>query len=321
MPSQKQRNNRGKVTATILAVFLSCLIWLTFNLSQTYTETAGAQIYATSNLEGRASTSVNSVQIIARVRASGFFFLREAGKQDVIKTVKFNPEDLVNVNRGDYFEISESALRRYTSIFGKDVYIESVQSGNAEFKFLPESHKKVPVRAVQSINFKPQYCAMGGIKFAKDSVTVYGEPSKLEMIDFVTTSQISRNDVGGSIHGTAYLEAPAGTRLSFNSVSYSLDVIRFVEFKRTVQIGIRNVPRGTSLSFYPKTVQATFRCAFPAPNSDVDKIEFYIDYLDFQKSISGRCAIRTTEIPDELISLRLEPEVCECLVTSSVDQL
>lgn len=320
MPSPKQRNNKGKTTALILAVFLSSLIWLTYNLSQQYTETAGAQIYAISNLPGRAATSTNSVQIIARVRASGFFFLREMNKKDAIKTVKFNPEDLINVNKGDYFEISESALRRYSSIFGKEVSIESIQSGNAEFKFLPESHKKVPVRAVQSISYKPQYCGMGGIKFAKDSVTIYGEPSKLEMIDFILTKPISRNDVGGSIHGTAYLEAPAGIRLSFGSVGYSLDVIRYVEFKRSVQIGIKNVPKGISLSFYPKTAQATFRCAFPAPNADVDKIEFFVDYLDFQRSISGRCTIRTTEIPDELISLRLDPEVCECIVTSKSDE-
>lgn len=319
MQRQKRNRERGKLAALIVAVVLSSIIWLAFNLSQQYTEVVGVQVCASSDLEGRAKKSSSTSQVLARVKARGFYFLADRfARKDEVKTIEIRSADLTNLEGTDIYEISESQLRRYfNEMFGNDASLESFQSGPAQFKFLTENHKKVPIKAVQMITFKPQYCDVGGIRFSSDSVTIYGSPSRLDGIDAILTGQITANDVKSSIHGTATLEAPSGVRLSMNKVGYSLDVVRYVETSRKVMLKVRNAPRGTRLSIYPSSADVTFRCTFPYNNKSVEKMEFYIDYNEFLKSLSGRCVIRTDKLPDDILSYTVDPEVCECLVTEN----
>lgn len=309
--------NKGKFTALLVAVVLSSIIWLAFNLSQQYVDVVSVQVCAKSDIEGRAVNSSSTAQIVARVRASGFYFVYDAlGGTDRIKNVEFSSSDLKNVPETDQYEISEAALRRYfNAIFGNDASLEAFQSKAVQFRFLPENHRKVPIKGVLMIDYRPQYCGVGGVRFDKDSVTVYGEPSRIESIDAVYTEQIVRNDVRSSLHGTVGLEAPGGVRLAFNETGYSLEVVRYVEISDNVEIKARNVPRDVSLSIYPSSAEATFRCAFPYDGKSIGKISFYVDYHDFQNSITGRCAIRSSELPDGVLNCRIDPQVCECLVT------
>lgn len=309
--------NKGKLTALLIAVVLSSIIWLAFNLSQQYVDVVSVQVCAKSDIEGRAVNSSSTAQVVARVRASGFFFISSAlAGTDRIKTVEFSSSDLRNIPETDQYEITETALRRYfNAIFSNNASLESFQSKTVQFRFLPENHKRVPIKGVLMINYRPQYCSVGSVKFEKDSVTIYGEPSRIESIDAVYTEQIVRNDVRSSLHGTVGLETPGGVRLAFNEIGYSLEVVRYVEISGNVDIKARYVPRDVALSIYPSSAEATFRCAFPYDGKSINKISFYVDYHDFQKSITGRCAIRSSELPDGVLSYRIEPQVCECLVT------
>jgi hypothetical protein len=152
------------------------------------------------------------------------------------------------------------------------------------------------------------------MKVVPDSVTVYGEDARLAVVDEVVTKSMSLSDLHKNKGGVVQLVAKPGLRMSENEVTWSLDVVRYVEVRSKVNIAVHNVPRGTSFSVYPSTAEAVFRCQFPAKGDPSERCEFYVDYNEFLASYTGRCVARCDKLPPYVIDWRLEPETFDCMV-------
>lgn len=296
----------------ILCVLLSFLIWLVYNLSQTYSKIVSVPVVAESNIEGRARRSSSEMTVSAMVNAPGFRLLSLSSKSSKPVLVEFAPEDLKHAE-GDYFTVSVKNLIKYVGpIFGDAVALESFLSGDLQFKFATENHKKVPVKPVQIISFRPQYMALEDMKTIPDSVVIYGDPARLEGIETVFTKPVTKKDLRAGIHGNVKLQVPAGVRLSHKEVVYSLEVNRYVEVSTTAKVVTRHAPAGKRLTILPSTVSVSFRCVFPMSINPVDRSEFYVDYREFEESLTGRCVVHCDGLPDGVISYTVDPEVCEC---------
>lgn len=298
----------------VLCLVLSFGIWLVHNLSQSYSDIVSVPITAESNIEGRAVRSSSEVTVSARIKTSGFHLLNlnSKARKSKVKVVFIDSEDF-GERDGDYFTVPVSNLLKYVEdIFGQGVSLESFVSGNLQFKFASENHKKVAVKAVQVVSFKPQYMALGEMSVSPDSVVVYGDPARLEGLESVLTRQITHKDLRAGVHGAVKLQAPSGVRLSQKEVAYSLEVTRYVEVRTTVRIGTRHVPSGSRLSVLPSTADVSFRCVFPMSINPVDRAEFYVDWNDFANSLTGRCVVHCDGLPDGVISYTVDPDVCEC---------
>jgi hypothetical protein len=253
---------------------------------------------------------------VARCRTTGYRLLRKnrQSRRGQQLRVYFSPDDLHH-DVDDMFYISSNELSGYFSeIFGDNVQLESFVSSRVQFRFPVENHKTVPVQAVSVVSFKQQYMSLGPIKLVPDSVIVYGEPLHLQNIDRVVTETISLQNLSSGAHGMARIEVPkGGIRLSASEVSYALDVTRYVELRREVKIGTRNVPAGRDLTVYPSVAEVVYRCAFPLASDPTDGITFYVDYDDFANSINGRCVPRDSGLPASVIDYSIEPKVLECI--------
>lgn len=297
-----------------LSLLLAFSIWMAHNLSLQYSSLISMPVIAESNIEGRAAVSSNTTSIVARCRTTGYNLLgknRSANRRQI--HVYFSPEDLHHED-GDVFSISANELGGYVKeIFGDDVQLESFVSSAVQFRFPVENHKKVPVQAISVISYKSQYTSTGPLVMSPDSVTVYGEPIRLESIDRVHTDIITLQNLSSGAHGVARLETPNGVRLSTEEVSYSLDVTRYVEVRAELSVAVRNVPPGRELNAYPSVAEVVLRCSFPLGYDPTEGMRLYIDYKDFQNSIGGRCVPHVEGISSAVIDYSIEPQVFECM--------
>ena len=299
-------------TSFLLCLFLSASIWLIYNLSQAHTDIVSQEVVAESNIEGRAGRSSDAVTMSARCTASGFRLLRIALRRGGT-VVWFSADDLAHSD-GDYYSISSSQLLRYTeSIFGPGVKVESFLFDRASFRFIPENNKKVPVRPVKLLSFRPQYSQASQLLVRPDSVIVYGPSEVIGRIEEVYTRTISLSDIHSNSHGEARLETPTGVRLSDDKVEYSFEVSRYVELKASLPIAVRNVPAGIILRSYPTTAEVVFRCVFPIITDPTGIVGCYVDYDEFQGSITGRCVVRHDPLPKGVMECRIDPQVVECV--------
>ena len=301
----------------LLCVLFSASIWLVLNLSQDYVAIVSAPVVARSNLEGRAAVSQSEATATAQVTASGYRHLVMARRHKRPVQVDFAAADFRHL-AGDRYSIANAALYRYVSqLFGEGVTVESFISDDLDFAFPEESYKKVPVQPVVSLSFEPQYMAQKPMSLQPDSVLVYGEPSRLENVESVSTKPLDLTGVRSSVHGKVRLETPSGVRLSHQESVYSMEVTRYVELRAEVKVETRNVPAHVNLAILPSTATVTFRCVFPTTVDPARQTRFYIDYQDFAGSRNGRCVARCEGLPAGVIDYSITPEVFDCLVRSS----
>ena len=301
----------------LLCVLFSASIWLVLNLSRQYVAIVSVPVVAKSNIEGRAALSQSEATATAQVTASGYRHVVMARRHKRAVQVEFAASDFRHTG-GDRYAISNAALYRSVSqVFGDGVTVESVISDDLEFSFPEESYKKVPVRAVLSVSYAPQYMALKPLSLQPDTVLVYGEPSRLENVTSVSTKPLDLDNLRSSAHGKVRLETLSGVRLSHEECVYSLEVTRYVEIRSEVRIETRNVPSRMDLAVLPSTATAVFRCIFPTATDPSVQAKFYIDYQDFAGSLSGRCVAHCEGLPNNVIDYTLTPEVFDCLVKTA----
>lgn len=297
----------------LLCLLLSASIWLIHNLSQSYAGTVSVPVVAHSDLKGRAAAAKEAVTVSARCSATGFKLLQLKHKSREVH-VDIHSEDLVWMGE-DKYQVSAAEMAKYTSdIFGDGVTLVAFLNQNYAFEFAGENFKTVPVRAVFSASYKPQYMAAGPMRLSPDSVTVYGEAGKLAAVNEVLTKSLYFSDLSKSTGGVVKLVPEPGIRMSDSEVAWALDVVRFVEVRGTVRLAVRNVPSGTSLSVFPSIAEAVFLCQFPSQGDPLEQCVFYVDYADFAASQSGRCVAHCSNLPPYVIEWRLEPETFDCML-------
>ena len=307
-------NFNGRDTVIFLmSLLLAFSIWLIHNLSLYYNEVISVPVRAVCNLDGHARESSNDAVIQARLRLTGFDVLRSrrlAARNPL--EVEFAPADM-HSKGGEFFYVTAAELNRYVQpVFGDNARLETMLSDTVTFRFPLENHKKVPVVPVCSIHYKPQYMAVGDLRLVPDSVTVYGEPSHLDKVDRVLTRPFSLSDVKVSAHGRVRLEENGAMRLSETTVSYVLDVSRYVEIRAELPVEGRHVPAGRNLFIYPSTATVLFKCAFPVTDDPAENASVYIDYRDFASSLGGKCLPQVI-LPPGVLDCTVEPQVFDCI--------
>ena len=299
-------------TSLVLAV----LIWLLSNLSRSYSGVLGVPVIAECNLQGYSNISSNSTVLSARCRAEGFRLLREGTRRSRQPVrVTFDRADLRHAS-GERFFVTGNVMNNYLrQIFGDKVDVEDIITDTLYFVFSPENHKRVPVNFAGDFSYRSQYMASGALKITPDSVTVYGEKARLDLVDHVSTAQLFVDDVHDTQHGVLRLRRTKGIRLSDEEVSYELPVTRYVELRSELQLSVRNVPVGHHLDVFPSRATVIAHCAFPVGRDPFESFELYIDYEDFASSLSGRCVARVRELPRGVLDYRVEPAVFDCIET------
>lgn len=299
----------------LFSLLLAFSIWLIYNLDLRYNDYLQVPVVAKCNIEGHTAVSANKNDVIARCRTTGYNIVRikHLRKKSPVEI----PFAKMQQKSPEMFYVTSNDLLEFSHIiFGENVSIDYFLTDTLFFRFPFELSKRVPVRTVSDIDLKPQYAVIGDMDVVPDSVTIYGEPYRLENIDYVYTEPIKLSGLDSDVRGLARLEKIKGIRFPYESVKYSLSVSRYVEIPRTVTIGTRNVPKGKELMTFPSTAKVMFRCIFPYTVDDALKqVSFYVDYEDFINSISGKCVVRADSLPDGVIGYVVEPQVFDCVAS------
>ncbi len=307
-------NGRG-IPAFLVSLLLAFSMWLVYNLSLRYQEYLTVPIVAKCNIEGHAAQSTNQCDVVARGRATGYGIarIRQIAKNHPV-TIPFE-KMYPSGTDGELFYVTVGEVQEYVHlIFGESTSIDYFLTDTLYFRFPYETCKTVAVRAVHNFDFADQYTIVGKVNVTPDSVTIYGEPYRLDKIEYVYTDPINATKVDSDIHGVAKLEKIKDIRISEESVQYSASVERYIELSETVSIGVKNAPRGRQFKVYPSTAKVRFRVRFPYKTDPFEGAEFYVDYNDFLDSRSGKCIVKSEGLSNEVIDYTITPEVFECVV-------
>ena len=299
----------------LLALLLAFSTWLIHNLSLKYNDYLTASVIAQCNIEGHSNISLNRSDVIARCRATGYkVIMSDIRARRAPVTVNFAPAVMRHME-DDLFYVLSSDLTEYTHmIYGDGVTLEHYVSDTLFFRFPSVDYKKVPVTPVYSVSYRPQHMSDGQLQVAPDSVTIYGMSQRLENVTQVFTEPIKHSDLVSDVQGVVRLEKLKDVRVSAEEVHYMLDVKRYVDIVTTLPLNVLNVPADKKLVIYPSTGELKIKCSFPLEADPEAGVELYVDYRDFQNSISGKCPVRLSGIPRGFIAYETDPVAVNCFL-------
>ena len=307
--------HRKDLAVFIPSFLLAFSIWFIHNVSLRYSEILSANVVAKSNLDGCRDISSNFCTVTARCRATGYAILRNKAFGSHRKLIVEIPESSLRHKQGDlYAFVPESMPELGNIVFGSSVSsVEHYLSDTLFFHFPGEEYRKLPVKFQGSCEFAPQYMSVKGVQLEPDSVLVYGEPSALESLTDIATEPLFLTDLNANEHGSVQLEHTSGLRLSCREVEYRVNVSRYVTSVVDMEVGVKGLPEGKSISVFPSSVQATVNFIFPLRIGKDTVSLAYVDYADFEKSRSGKCILRTASLPEGVLSVEFDTDIVDCV--------
>ncbi len=297
----------------LLALLLAFSIWIIHNLSLKYNDYLTVPVAAKCSIDGHSAIASNTCDVVARGRATGYKVLKfnAPGRRKPV-TVEFSPT-VMKHKEEDLYYVTSDALQEYAHlIYGSGVSIEYFVSDTLFYRFPVVNSKKVPVHPVVSITYDSQYMSDGQMEIGPDSVYVYGEPHRLELISQVYTRPIKYSDLNSNVSGMVELEKLRGVSFSEDQVRYSIDVVRFVEMTSIAPVRCVNVPSDKMLMVYPSSVNVSMKCVFPLPANFDNQPDVYVDYAEFLRSVSGKCQVKIVDMGSGIIDVDIDPVYVEC---------
>ena len=298
--------------ALAISLFLAIFVWLVHNLSLSYSDMVRVNLTANCKIDGHADRSTNSAGLAVRCNMNGYDLLWFTSRERDLD-FSVDSEDMHGYG-GDVFYMTATDLTQYFhDLFGNESTLEYFITDTVFFKFPSVECRKVPVNAVVTLDFKPQYMASDELKLSQDSVLVYGNESQIRAVTAVNTEPIHLTSLCEDVYGEIGLESIKTVRLSVSKVKFSLPVTRYVEQQVKVPVRMDDVPEGQTVKVYPAYATLTVRTVFPS-KSDFSSTYVSVSYDEFSGSLSGKCAGQPENLPDGILRVNVQPDFFECII-------
>lgn len=304
-------NRRTNIILLACSLLLAAGMWFIHILSQSYYAYLPFSIRAVSDVRGYAPKSSTVQTIFLGGKASGFFLLgyNLSGKQPIEIEVEIPFAD-------DEFTVQSTAISdRISEHVNSYFEMTYVPETTLSFVFESRDYKRVPIESGVTVECQPQYMAVSEVTFEPDSVTVYGNDSDLETIEFVKTRNIVVAGLKKSTSGVVELEKDKQFRYSPGDVTYSVNVARYYEYSFTVNLSTVNVPYGKTLILLPSQVDVTCRLPLDTDfNAFKEEVRFVIDYNDVISSRSAKVSPKMEDTDCRIYACTFTPSFVEGVI-------
>lgn len=269
---------RERIVVFIIALILALCLWLLVNLSRDYNLNINLPITLGAIPEEQALASDLPDNATVSVSGEGWKLI----------TLYNNPPEISLDIRNTEVNVYDQVQQQMNIL--PDISVQKVQPLILTLELEERVQKKIPLRSRVEISFKNQYDFLEPPSLEPDSVTVSGARSLVRDITEWRTEPVQFTNVTDDISRTVELEE-SGELISLKSeeVTFEARVSQFTEGEAKVNVGIRGLPSGRSVSFSPSTITVRYDVPIEEYNDiqDIDPFEAYIDYSQIQKDSTG----------------------------------
>jgi len=193
--------------------------------------------------------------------------------------------------------------------------IKSISPERISVDYSLLAQKEAPVKLNGTLLPAPGYVLSDSITISPEKVTVYGDSSTLDSLEFILTTPIERKDINQSQDISLDLQAPQHVRLSAQKVQLALHVEEYTEKVFKLPITCLNIPEDRTIRFFPSTVEVYIQVGL-SHYAKIDKSDFEIDldYKNLAHSNSASQQLELSKFPPEILNYRIVPAAIEFLI-------
>ena len=291
-----------------------CFLAVT-KLSKNYTETISFELVYKNVPEQHHINLDSTKKVNVTVNAFGFNLLRYSFYKPTL-TIDFDT-DVVLKNKVYVWNAQQNSPK-ITAKFRNSVDIMSIQPDTLRFPYQSLLVKIVPVRTDISIEFASGYDMSSNIKVTPDSIKVIGSEKWISQVDYVTTEKLELNNVNSNIDRALDIEideALKHLKMSKEQVKIKGHVEKFTEGTFNVPVTIINLPTGTNINYFPKTIPVAFNISLNNYKM-VKASDFRIEcnFKDIDNTGKTFLIPKLTKVPEIVKSARLKQKKVEFIL-------
>ncbi|MDA8596085.1 hypothetical protein N9L20_06360 [Flavobacteriaceae bacterium] len=308
--------NQQRAYVFVFFLVLSTIFWLLIKLSNTYSSVVNYDLIYRGIPNDKILQNKPTNQIKVIVSGTGYRILNE---KLVKRTLYIDAGRSFETVGGYYILEPNSQLGVLESQRGS-VQFQNILKDTLHMDFGVLVQKKIPVSLVQNIAFKPGFHHDGIYHLKPDSVQVKGPEKYVEQLSKINTIKLSMNNVADTISTFLALDLENidqnSIEVSPKTVHVEAVVEKYTEGSFELPVSIINIPKGISLSVFPKSVKLYYQTSLSRFNSV--KIEDFKIIADYQKAADLGIDYMELDVKSQssaVAFLRCEPNKVEFLIT------
>jgi hypothetical protein len=246
----------SKLKAFFFFLLLTTLFWVLTKFSNNFIAPIVAKINYTNIPNTTLLTENNLKELSFDISANGFEFIFYKLRKP---TIEINVDSYYKENQKNVI-LSKEELTKLISIqLDKDV-VKNPSVDKLQINLDGIISKKIPVKGNIKFSYKNGFRPIDSLKFKPDSVTISGPSKFIDTINFISTKQVSENEIDTSFSistGLALFKNKKVT-VSPKEVEVSIKVEEFSQKEMTLNIMTVNVPPNITIKLIPKVVTISF---------------------------------------------------------------
>ncbi len=195
--------------------------------------------------------------------------------------------------------------------------IKSCVPDTLEFYYNHGLSKTVPVVVAGTMTVTPEYYLLD-VKATPSEVTVYAAPAILDTLTAVWTKPVNIENIAANTTVQAKLQDIYGAKYSEESVQLDVLVDVYMEKSVNVPVHTSNFPANKMLRTFPDVVQVVYTVGYAMSNKIKDDdfiiLLTYEQILEYQKEGMAKIPLTLRNVPEDVISARVDPAEVDYLI-------
>ncbi len=316
--------SRKNFIVFLFFLVLSTLLWFLDALNQSYKTTVAVPVTYINWPNGKMNISDLPDKLEVTVTGYGFDILNYNLKSSLRKVkIDLGQADLTPMGKNDsvhYYLLSKSIVDQVNAQLVQGLKALSIKPDTIFFAFTSLGTKIVPVKLDAQFKFAKQFTAKSEPKLTPEQVSVTAPLVILDTLKFIKTKEYFFNNIKESIDQELLLKAPPKSTVKPSKVKLTLEVERYTEVRKKINLQVINQPDSIVLRIFPQAVTVKYLVGF----SNYQKVNtadfiFAVDYNDIKKSISGRLPVKVLHAPTNIISYTYSPTSVDYIIETKND--
>ncbi|HEY0667715.1 MAG TPA: CdaR family protein [Sphingobacteriaceae bacterium] len=305
------KNQRRKVAVFFTCLAIAVFAWLFFALSNQYEYTIKTKVDYINLPQNKAFHPLQSDTVTLKIEGTGWKLL--FSRINLIpETIKVN---LKSLSRRNFVTFSEQ-LSDINKRFHSTHRVISVMPDTLYFDFSSRSVKKVPVKLLYKINFKPGFGISDSIEVLPNYITVTGPIEDIEDIKAWGTDTIQVDGVNNTVNARVAMKSPSNNVTIYPSmVEVKVPVSEFTEKSFDLPVSIINNEKNIDVKLLPSKVRVTFLISLnDFANIVRDDFVAVIDLHDWSEKQYKQLPVIIKKCPAFCKIVRVEPQMVDFII-------
>ncbi len=307
MPILKlNRTQRRKLSIFAKCIIFSFLAWGMFAVSNDYVYTLKAGVHYVNVPDNRAFHPLQSDTVSIRLQATGWQLLFST-LRSATHTIQVDLSGLSNRN----WIVFTNQLGVVNRQFPDYQRVMAVSPDTLYFDFSKQTERKVPVKAIHSLQFAKQYDIIDKLHISPEYVTITGPLEDVVQIEHWETDTIRGTHVNGSLQTSVYLRQNQRANINVYPASVSVGIPVGEVTEKVIEIPLKaeNAERFSAVKLLPAKVKLTVMVSLRDFNATTNNaFEAVVNLDDWLQNDVTNLPVIITRLPEFCKLVRVEPQ-------------